>query len=70
MPLAGNRAALVFVVGMPRSGTTLLERILTGLSNVRSNGERYHFRHAMGFAVVGVSQGALVSDRGPVVSQR
>jgi len=29
----------VFVIGMPRSGTTLTERILGGLPNVRSNNE-------------------------------
>ena len=29
----------IFIVGLPRSGTTLLERILSGLPGVRSNGE-------------------------------
>src|SRR5512146_3041258 len=33
----------VFIVGLPRSGTTLVERILTGLPHVRSNGETDHF---------------------------
>lgn len=36
----------VFVVGLPRSGTTLLERILTGLPGVRSNGETDNFERA------------------------
>jgi tetratricopeptide (TPR) repeat protein len=37
----------IFIVGLPRSGTTLLEHILTGLSRVRSNGETDHFARAL-----------------------
>jgi tetratricopeptide (TPR) repeat protein len=37
----------IFIVGLPRSGTTLLERILTGLADVRSNGETDHFMRAL-----------------------
>ncbi len=37
----------IFVVGLPRSGTTLLERILTNLSSVRSNGETDNFARAL-----------------------
>ncbi|MGA7540700.1 MAG: sulfotransferase, partial [Steroidobacteraceae bacterium] len=37
----------VFIVGLPRSGTTLLERILTGLPGVRSNGETDNFERAL-----------------------
>ncbi len=37
----------IFVVGLPRSGTTLLERILTGLPGVRSNGETANFSRAL-----------------------
>jgi tetratricopeptide (TPR) repeat protein len=37
----------VFIVGLPRSGTTLLERILTGLPGVRSNGETENFSRAL-----------------------
>ena len=37
----------IFIVGLPRSGTTLLERILTGLAGVRSNGETDHFSQAL-----------------------
>jgi len=37
----------VFIVGLPRSGTTLVERILTGLPGVRSNGETDHFASAL-----------------------
>jgi tetratricopeptide (TPR) repeat protein len=37
----------IFIVGLPRSGTTLLEHILTGLSGVRSNGETENFSRAL-----------------------
>jgi tetratricopeptide (TPR) repeat protein len=37
----------VFIVGLPRSGTTLVERILTGLEGVRSNGETENFSRAL-----------------------
>ena len=37
----------IFVVGLPRSGTTLLEHILTGLAGVRSNGETDNFARAL-----------------------
>lgn len=37
----------IFIVGLPRSGTTLLERILTGLPGVRSNGETDHFSRSL-----------------------
>lgn len=37
----------VFIVGLPRSGTTLLERILTGHRGVRSNGETDNFSRAL-----------------------
>jgi tetratricopeptide (TPR) repeat protein len=48
-PVAGERTA-VFVVGMHRSGTTLLEQLLDGHSQVHGVGELYDFttqmRHA------------------------
>ena len=44
---------LIFIVGLPRSGTTLVERILTGLPGVRSNGETDNFSHAL----LGASRG-------------
>lgn len=37
----------IFVVGLPRSGTTLLERVLTGLPGVRTNGETDNFSRAL-----------------------
>jgi tetratricopeptide (TPR) repeat protein len=37
----------IFIVGLPRSGTTLLERILSGLPGVRSNGETHNFSRAL-----------------------
>jgi tetratricopeptide (TPR) repeat protein len=37
----------IFIVGLPRSGTTLVERILTGLAGVRSNGETANFSRAL-----------------------
>jgi hypothetical protein len=37
----------IFIVGLPRSGTTLVERILTGLTGVRSNGETDNFSRAL-----------------------
>jgi len=44
---AGDSARCIFIVGLPRSGTTLLERILTGLAGVRSNGETNNFSRAL-----------------------
>jgi hypothetical protein len=37
----------IFIVGLPRSGTTLVERILLGLSGVRSNGETDYFSRSL-----------------------
>ncbi|HEX3845563.1 MAG TPA: sulfotransferase [Steroidobacteraceae bacterium] len=42
-----DSSRFVFIVGLPRSGTTLLERILTGLPGVRSNGETENFERAL-----------------------
>jgi len=42
-----DSSRFVFICGLPRSGTTLLERILTGLPAVRSNGETDHFARTL-----------------------
>jgi Sulfotransferase family/Tetratricopeptide repeat len=42
-----DSARFIFIIGLPRSGTTLLERILTGLPGVRSNGETDNFSRAL-----------------------
>jgi tetratricopeptide (TPR) repeat protein len=44
----------IFIVGLPRSGTTLVERILTGLPGARSNGETANFSRAL----LGAARGA------------
>lgn len=36
-----------FILGLPRSGTTLIERVLTGRPSVRSNGETDNFSTAL-----------------------
>ena len=37
----------IFIIGLPRSGTTLVERILSALPNVESNGETDNFSTAL-----------------------
>ena len=43
-------ARCIFIVGLPRSGTTLMERILSGLDAVRSNGETENVARALTLA--------------------
>jgi tetratricopeptide (TPR) repeat protein len=45
----------IFIVGLPRSGTTLMEHILLGLPGVRSNGETDNFSRALLSAMPAVS---------------
>ncbi len=40
-------AAFIFIVGLPRSGTTLLERLVSGLPNVVTNGETDNVSRAL-----------------------
>ncbi len=60
-PAAGARvdsSRFMFIVGLPRSGTTLVERILTGLPGVRSSGETENFERALASAL-SAGQGAV-----------
>lgn len=58
----------IFIVGMHRSGTTLLEQLLDGSPQVRGVGELYDFTSAMRFATDhhcrGVIDGTIVSRAG------
>jgi tetratricopeptide (TPR) repeat protein len=64
-PTAVDSARYLFIVGLPRSGTTLVERILTGLPGARSNGETDNFSTALLAAARGsgdVFQRAAAAD--------
>jgi len=58
----------IFIMGLPRSGTTLLEHILTGLPGVRSNGETDNFARAL-LSAAGEGSTTL-SPQAPDVFQR
>ena len=61
-----NGDGAIFIVGMPRSGTTLVERMLDRLPGVRSAGELMDFKQALG-AAVGVVRRAR-PDLSPVAA--
>lgn len=70
-PLAAadaNGPAPLFIVGMHRSGTTLLEQLLDGSPQVRGVGELYDFTSAMRYATDhhcrGVIDGTIVARAG------
>jgi tetratricopeptide (TPR) repeat protein len=52
-PARGDRAKTIFIFGLPRSGSTLVERLLGGLPNVASNGETDYFSRALSAAARG-----------------
>jgi tetratricopeptide (TPR) repeat protein len=53
----------VFIMGLPRSGTTLVERILSGLPGVRSNGETENFSTSL-LAAAGPGAGDVFQRAG------
>jgi tetratricopeptide (TPR) repeat protein len=70
--MTGDFSRFVFIVGLPRSGTTLVERILTGLPGVRSNGETDHFSNALLAAQRGtgdVFEKTAAADLGAVATE-
>lgn len=46
-PIGSPIGRHIFIIGLPRSGTTLTERILGGLAGVRSNNETENFSRAL-----------------------
>ncbi len=64
----------IFIVGLPRSGTTLLEHILLGLPGVRSNGETDNFAQALRAAAASaggdIFARAAVADPAAVAAAR
>ncbi|MFC4314059.1 tetratricopeptide repeat-containing sulfotransferase family protein [Steroidobacter flavus] len=62
-PAADAEIVPIFIVGMPRTGTTLLDRILSNHSAVRSLGERNDFQAAVSEASGHFFRSPLHGDR-------
>lgn len=62
LPPSGSRSTPVFIVGMHRSGTTLLEQLLDGSQEVRGVGELYDFTSAMRYATDHHCRGVIDAD--------
>jgi tetratricopeptide (TPR) repeat protein len=60
--VASDAESPIFIVGLPRSGSTLVERILGSHSAIRPAGELVHFALAVVAAAVAVSE----AGRGPI----
>lgn len=52
----------VFIVGMPRSGSTLLEQILSSHPDIAAAGEQLHLRHAMDSVLAGMTSQVAFPD--------
>lgn len=61
-PVDGATPTPIFIVGMPRTGTTLLDRILSNHDAVKSLGERNDFAAAISEASGRFFRSALVGD--------
>jgi tetratricopeptide (TPR) repeat protein len=61
-----DSSRFIFIVGLPRSGTTLVERILTGLSGVRSNGETENFSRSLFSAAAGAAGAGAGAGAGDI----
>lgn len=54
----------IFILGLPRTGSTLLERIIAGHPDVYAAGELLHFDAAM---MIGVRERGAVQSRGEII---
>lgn len=68
-PTHRDSSPYIFIVGLPRSGTTLVERILTGLDGVRSNGETENFSRALTAAASMTVTSATAANRGDMMER-
>jgi tetratricopeptide (TPR) repeat protein len=68
-PVTGSELAPIFIVGMPRTGTTLLDRILGNHSSVKSLGECNDFPAAVSEASGCFFRSALNGDQLPLIRE-